>query len=122
MKCRFSRCGSLRAPDTAPRGRGGEETSWHRRSPSPRPSPPGRGRAAVRPSADWGHLDSTASGVLSLKLGRLRMGPLANLLLLAGALGGLAAEIPQMLRPESLDPRLPAFVKAKEQQARALAK
>src|SRR5258707_14273765 len=55
----------FRTPDMAPWSRAGEEKQWHQRSPSPRPSPPGRGRNVGRPSAIGDHLFSTASEVLN---------------------------------------------------------
>src|SRR5258708_1643773 len=75
----------LRTSDTAPSVQIGEERRWHQPSPSPRPSPPARGRNDVRSCAGLSCVFSTASGVR-------RLGFLCGLgLMLLPAIKSLAA-------------------------------
>src|SRR5260370_9653952 len=58
---------SLKILDVVLHSRVGKEKQSDQRSPSPRPSPPGRGRLAVLPSANRGDLYSCDSGAMSLR-------------------------------------------------------
>src|SRR5258708_7269961 len=52
------------APDTARWAQLGEERWWHQRSPSPRPSPPWRGRRHLRSVRDAVTLGNTGNGTM----------------------------------------------------------